>query len=146
MILNQKYDSDNSWWLLTVAWIIAFISTLSALFIGEVLGQTPCTLCWYQRICMFPLAIILGIASYRSDIKVLWYAFPLSVIGLTIAAYHSLTYSGYITAPIVPCGQGSSCTGSDMTILGGISLPYLSLAAFGAITLLLLTLSRETKT
>lgn len=146
MTLDQKYDKDNRWWFLTAAWIIAFISTLSALFIGEVLGQTPCTLCWYQRICMFPLAIILGIASCRSDIKVFWYALPVSVIGLIIAAYHSLTYSGYIAAPIVPCGQGTSCTGSNMTILGGISLPYLSLAAFFSITLLLLTLFRETKT
>lgn len=146
MTLDQKSDKDNRWWLLTVAWVIAFISTLSALFIGEVLGQTPCTLCWYQRICMFPLAIILGIASYQSDIKVVWYALPLSVIGLCIAAYHSLTYSGYIAEPIVPCGQDSSCTGSNMTILGGISLPYLSLAAFFLITFLLITLFRKIKT
>ncbi|WP_432470543.1 disulfide bond formation protein B [Amphritea sp. HPY] len=145
MALAKNQSNDNVWWLLSAAWIIALVSTLSALFIGEVLGQTPCVLCWYQRICMFPLAVILGIAAIRSDIKVIWYALPLSLIGTAIAAYHSLTYAGYITTPIIPCGQTTSCTGSNMTILGGISLPYLSLAAFVAISLLLCILFRKSE-
>lgn len=135
----------SNWTLLTAAWVVALMSTLSALFIGEVFGQMPCTLCWYQRIFMFPLAIILGTASYRSDMKVLWYALPLAVSGLSIAAYHSLTYSGFITKSIVPCSQGVSCSGDNMTILGGIPLPHLSFIAFFAISSLLLISIRKTK-
>ncbi|GGK54440.1 disulfide bond formation protein B [Amphritea balenae] len=143
MTLAQNQPDNMGWWLLSLAWSIALVSTLSALFIGEILGQMPCVLCWYQRICMFPLALILGIAALRSDMSIVWYTLPLALIGTLIAAYHSLTYAGYILTPIVPCGQGTSCTGSNMTILGGISLPYLSLAAFTAVSLILCTLIRK---
>ena len=49
---------------LTAAFLIALAATLGALFIGEVLGQMPCTLCWYQRIAMFPLVPILGLSLW----------------------------------------------------------------------------------
>lgn len=56
------------WLLLLTAWLLAMLSTAGALFIGEVMLMTPCTLCWYQRfIAMFPLAVVLGIASYSND-------------------------------------------------------------------------------
>lgn len=142
---SQKPSSDRQWCLLAAAWGLALISSLSALFIGEVLGQTPCVLCWYQRIAMFPLALILGIAALRSDTAVVWYALPLALIGTLVAAYHSLMYAGWIDTPIVPCGQSVSCTGSDMTIFGGIPLPYLALIAFVVICILLCPLFRKPK-
>ena len=49
---------------LTAAFLVAMAATLGALFIGEVLGQMPCTLCWYQRIAMFPLVPILGLSLW----------------------------------------------------------------------------------
>ena len=57
--------SNMTWNLLLLTWLVALVSTLSALFIGEVMGQAPCVLCWFQRAFMFPLAVILAIASYR---------------------------------------------------------------------------------
>jgi disulfide bond formation protein DsbB len=53
--------------LLSAAWAAALVSTFAALFIGEVMGMTPCQLCWYQRILMFPLAVMLGMAAYCND-------------------------------------------------------------------------------
>ena len=120
------------------------VSSLGALFIGEVLGQTPCVLCWYQRAFMFPLAIVLGVACYRMEFGAWRYALPLAVIGGLIAAYHSALYAGVIPTPLVPCGAGPSCTDAGMTIFGDVPIPYLSLAAFIAIASLLRGVQRRT--
>ena len=58
---------STGWLWLSAAWVVALVSTLAALFIGEVMGMTPCQLCWYQRILMFPLAVILGMAAFGND-------------------------------------------------------------------------------
>lgn len=136
-------SQNRNWTLLFVAWAVATAATLGALFIGEVMGQMPCTLCWYQRIAMFPLAVILGVATYRHDTGAWRYAIPIAVTGLALAGYHSLQYSGLLPAPIVPCqASGPSCSGEGMLILG-IPIPYLSTMAFTAIAALLLPLSRK---
>lgn len=119
--------------VLTLAFLIALGATFGALFIGEVLGQMPCTLCWYQRIAMFPLVPILGLSMWRGDGSAWLYALPLVLAGLALAAWHSGLYAGILPAPIVPCTQnGPSCTGEAQMILG-VPIPYLSLAAFAAI-------------
>ena len=118
---------------LTAAFLIALAATLSALFIGEVLGQMPCTLCWYQRIAMFPLVLILGLSLWRGDGMARAYALPLAIAGLALAAWHSGLYAGFLPAPIVPCTEnGPSCTGGAQMILG-LPIPYLSAVAFAAI-------------
>ena len=116
---------------LYLAWLVALGATLGALFVGEVLGQEPCLLCWYQRIAMFPLAVILGVACMRGDLRVWTYALPLALAGVAIAAYHSGLYLGLIPEPIEPCSRtGPSCTDAAMTIGGLVPLPVLSLLAF----------------
>lgn len=123
---------------LTAAFLIALAATLGALFIGEVLGQMPCTLCWYQRIAMFPLAAILGMSLWRGDGVARPYGLPLAVAGLALAAWHSGLYSGWIPQAIAPCTRnGPSCTDQAQTILG-LPIPYLSLVAFAAILFFLL--------
>lgn len=128
---------------LFAAWLVALISTLSALFVGEVMGQEPCLLCWYQRTFMFPLAIILGIAAARGDSTIWRYALPLSGTGWLLALYHNLLYFAVIPEAIKPCGAGPSCAGANMTVLGGLPLPSLSLAAFTLLIILLLTSRRN---
>lgn len=128
----------TAWAVLFAAWLVALAATLGALFIGEVVGQAPCQLCWYQRIAMFPLALILGIGCLREDAGVRRYALPLALAGTAVALWHNLLYFGAIPHAIEPCGQGPSCTGIDMTILGGLPLPVLSLGAFAAIAVLLI--------
>jgi disulfide bond formation protein DsbB len=126
-----------------VAWAIALLSTLGALFIGEVMGKTPCLLCWYQRIFMFPLAIILGIACFNADAAVWRYALPLALSGLLIAAYHNLLFWGILPAEIQPCGEGPSCSSADLNLIGWIPIPLLSLGAFMALSVLLLFIRRR---
>lgn len=133
----------HAWWCLLAAWLVALCATLGAVFIGEVMGQTPCMLCWFQRAFMFPLAVILSVACAASDLKVWRYALPLALIGWLVALYHNLLYGGVIPEPIVPCGAGPSCSSTDMSILGWVSIPALSLTAFTAIVVLLLIARRR---
>lgn len=95
---------------------------------------------------MFPLAIVLGIASMRHDTAIWRYALPLAVGGALVAGFHSLLYLGVIPERITPCSQGLSCTSADMTILGGLPLPLLALATFVAIAALLLVTRSRTIT
>lgn len=138
----SRLPSDQ-WMLLLAAWLIASLSSLSALFIGEVMGQMPCLLCWYQRIFMFPLAVILTIALYLSDGRVWRYGVPLSVGGLGFALYHSALYGGLLPKPIVPCSKsGPSCTSADMSIFS-LPLPYLSVLAFASLLVALVLLMKK---
>lgn len=134
----------SQWACLIAAWLVALIATLGALFVGEVMGQTPCTLCWHQRAFMFPLAVILTIAAFRDDRGIWRYALPLALGGLAIAGYHTLLYAWLIDEAITPCSRGIPCSGVNMLLFGLIPLPLLSLAAFAAIGLFLL-LSRTRK-
>lgn len=136
--------ASGSWNLLLIAWLVALVSTLSALFIGEVMGQAPCVLCWFQRAFMFPLAVILAIACYRSDFAIWRYALPLSAIGAALALAHTLLYAGLIPQPIQPCtATGPSCSGADMTIFSSVPLPALALFAFTLIAVLLIIIRRR---
>ncbi|GLK90390.1 disulfide bond formation protein B [Pseudomonas turukhanskensis] len=135
--------SSNTWWLLLAAWLLALASTLAVLFVGEVMGQAPCVLCWFQRAFMFPLVVILGVACYLNDFSAWRYALPVAATGWLIALYHSLLYSGVITESLKPCGAGPSCSGADMTILGGLPLPLLSLGVFTLIIILLIQIRRR---
>ncbi|CAM4258725.1 disulfide bond formation protein B [Bordetella muralis] len=135
----------RSWAGLVLAWATALGATLSALFIGEVLGQTPCVLCWYQRIFMFPLCWILGVACYREDYGVWRYASPLALVGGGIAGYHTLLYWHVIEPEISVCSAASSCSGAAMTIFGSVPLPFLSLLAFTMIVASLFTARHYSK-
>lgn len=129
---------SSVWSLLLTAWLLALLATLAVLFVGEVMGQVPCNLCWFQRAFMFPLVIILGVACYLSDAGVWRYALPVAVAGLLVALYHNLLYFRVIPEAIKPCGMGPSCSGADMTVLGSLPLPLLSLGVFSLIAVLLL--------
>lgn len=127
----------------TLAFVTALSASLSARFIGEVLGQMPCTLCWYQRIAMFPLVPILGMALWTEDPRGRLYALPLALAGLALAGWHSALYAGLIPEPVTPCTvNGPSCTDRAGQSILGLPIPYLSLGAFAAIALLLLPKGR----
>lgn len=125
------------------AWAVALVSTLGALFIGEVMGMTPCVLCWYQRIFMFPLAIILGIACFADDRRGAVYGLALALGGLAMAGYHTLLVAGLIPKAWVPCSAGVSCADQKLEILNGVQIPWLSLAAFMALAFLLIVYLRK---
>lgn len=135
---------DRSWTWLLWAWAVALVATLGALFIGEVMGQAPCVLCWYQRIAMFPLVITLGVDAFLSDRNAILHSAPLAVAGFGFAAFHSLLFYGIVPEAIQPCtATGPSCSGEAMTLFGTVPLPLLSLVAFSAILVCLFLVNRS---
>jgi disulfide bond formation protein DsbB len=122
---------------LFLAWLVALAATAGALFLGEVMGKTPCVLCWYQRIAMFPLVLVLGVGLYDGDVRSARYALPLAWAGWGLALYHCLVFWGVISEALSPCRQGVSCADADVQVAGFVPIPLLSLMAFSAILVLL---------
>jgi disulfide bond formation protein DsbB len=144
----MEKDEQNSLnnYLPYLAWFIALISMVGSLFFSEVMDLPPCVLCWYQRIAMYPLVLIIGIGIINHDSNVKKYALPLSLIGLAIAIYHNLLYYGLIADSIIPCKEGISCTSKQIEWLGFITIPLMALTAFIAISsCLLFYRPKETK-
>lgn len=130
--------SQRQWALVWAAWLLALVSTLGALFFSEVMDLEPCVLCWYQRIAMFPLVLMLGMGLYLQDPRSGFYALPLAVLGWLVALYHCLLYGGFIPQGLQPCGEGNSCATQKLELVGFITIPLLSLCAFTLIVGLLL--------
>jgi disulfide bond formation protein DsbB len=132
--------------LIFCAWVVAAVATLGALFLGEVMQLPVCVLCWYQRIFMFPLAVILPIGLFPLDRKVLLYALPLAALGGVFAAFHLLLVAGLVPEDIKPCTQGIPCSETVIEWFGFVTIPLLSAAAFLVIiTLLVLAFLRSPK-
>lgn len=123
---------------LYAAWLIALTATVGSLFFSEVMSLPPCVLCWYQRIAMYPLVLVIGAGILMRDWRVKYYALPICLAGLAVAVYHNLLYYGIIPDSITPCTQGVSCTSVQIEWLGFITIPLMSLTAFTLIFLCLL--------
>ncbi|MCQ6559445.1 disulfide oxidoreductase [Paenibacillus mendelii] len=128
---------------LYMAWIVAIAATLGSLYFSEIRGYIPCELCWYQRILMYPLALILGIAAYNTETSIKKYVLPLSVIGGLISLFHYLEQKVPGFAAIKPCTQGVPCSTAYINWLGFITIPFLALIAFTLITVLMLLTKSE---
>lgn len=128
--------------ILFACWLVSAIATGGSLFFSEVMGYPPCVLCWYQRICMYPLVLILGAAFLGDGRTYFRYSFPLVLVGLAIAIYHNLLYYNFIPESAAPCRQGISCTTVFFEWLGFLTIPSLSLISF-IILFMLLILSRK---
>ena len=133
----QTRDHSSAWMLLFLAWLIASVATLGSLFFSEVMGHAPCVLCWYQRICMYPLVLILPAGLFPFDGKLVRYALPLSIVGLLIAIFHLLLVEGLIPENIKPCIQGIPCTEVQVAWFGFVTIPLLSAVSFLLISVLL---------
>ncbi len=120
------------------AWMIALIATAGSLFFSEVMELPPCVLCWYQRIAIYPLVVIIGIGIATRDTRWKTYALPITLIGLIISIYHNLLYYGLISESLAPCTQGISCTSRQIEWLGFITIPLMALTAFVSLTACLL--------
>ena len=143
-MLITDQTANTNWTILFLCWLLVTISTLGSLFFSYVVGFAPCVLCWYQRIFLFPLVILLAMGLFPFDKSVIKYALPLAIAGWLIAFYHNLLYSGIIPESIQPCSQGVSCTEKYIDLFGFITIPMLSLLSFSTIISLLLLLQRRT--
>jgi disulfide bond formation protein DsbB len=135
--LSSRAPDESAWMPLFGAWFVSLVATMGSLFFSEVMLLPPCVLCWYQRICMYPLAIIFTVGLVAHDRHVARYAWPLTLVGLAVAIYHNLLYYHLIPDSITPCSTGVSCTDVQIQWLGFITIPLLSLTAFGIIVVCL---------
>jgi disulfide bond formation protein DsbB len=119
------------------AWVAALIATLGSLYASEIAHFPPCVLCWYQRICMYPLVVIIAVGILKKDRWMPLYVLPLSIIGMLIGLYHVLLYYQIIPESVAPCIQGISCTTKYIEWFGFVTIPFLSLSAFVIITILI---------
>lgn len=142
---SGRQPGQALWAPLFLAWLIALLATAGALFLGEVLGMTPCVLCWYQRIAMFPLVLILGLGLLESDARSVRYALPLAWAGWVIALYHCLIFWGVVSEGLAPCSKGPSCADADVQMAGFVPIPLLSLIAFTGILALLWSSKKRLK-
>jgi disulfide bond formation protein DsbB len=84
-----KEHPDPAWNILFVCWLLVTAATLGSLFFSEIMKLPPCSLCWYQRVFMFPLAIILLLGLFPLDVKVVRYALPLALGGALVHEYRT---------------------------------------------------------
>jgi len=99
------------------------------------MGIAPCVLCWYQRIFMFPLVLILAAGLFPFDTKLVRYALPLIAVGWMIALFHVLLVAGIVPENIRPCAQGIPCKDQVIEWFGFLTIPLLSLIAFSLVGL-----------
>ncbi|HET6949658.1 MAG TPA: disulfide bond formation protein B [Acidimicrobiales bacterium] len=121
---------------LPLAAAVATVATLGSLYYSEVANFPPCRLCWYQRICMYPLAVILIVAALRRDRLVRWYGLPLALIGAGISTWHVLV-ERYPTLESGSCDPTNPCSLIWVEKLGYLTIPTMALSGFAAIALLL---------
>lgn len=117
---------------LYLAWVIALSGFCLSIYYGEILQIEPCALCWYQRIALFPLVLILGIAAYRNDLKIIPYAIPLALLGVFFALYQILRFYIPLLKGATLCSLTEDCSNPFF-----LKLSFLSLIGFFFIALLL---------
>ena len=140
---NPERSPEPAWMLVFACWVIASVSTLGALFFSEIMELPPCVLCWYQRIFMFPLVLLLPIGLFPFDAKVVRYALPLALAGWLVALFQVLLVAGVIPEAIRPCTQGVPCSEVQIQWLGFVNIPLLSFVAFSTLIALLVAARRR---
>ena len=113
---------------LWLAWLVATVTTLGSLYMSEIADFVPCELCWFQRICMYPLVLVLGVATWRRDRKVWVYVLPQAVVGAGIAIYHTQLQA--FPEQTTFCTTETPCTTRYVWEFGFVSLPFMALSAF----------------
>jgi len=129
-----KIKSKHLYYLV---WFIALVGVLSSLFFSEVLKWAPCEMCWYQRIFLYPLAVLLPVGIIKEDRNLPYFVLPLSILGAGFALYQYLLQMSIIPKEIAPCRLGVSCADSYMRLFGFVTIPLLSLFAFVIISVLM---------
>lgn len=132
----KKEDQYNLYLILQLFIILA--SIFGSLFFSEVMKFPPCNLCWYQRLCVYPMAFIILTGLYLKSKETILFLLPFSITGLIISGYHNLVYYKFITI-IIPCNESAPCTAEHLNWLGFITIPLLALTTFISLIILNIT-------
>ena len=106
---NKRTKSTAQVFFLYGAWVVSLVATFGSLYFSEIKGFIPCELCWYQRIFMYPLTLILGIGTFQNDSSVKKFVLPLALIGGSISLMHYLEQKIPDFGGIKPCMSGVPC-------------------------------------
>ncbi len=138
----KKYIVEN---IAYVALMQAIISMLGSLYYSEIRGYIPCQLCWYQRILIYPIVVIIIVGLIRNDKKLYLYVLPLGIIGWLIAFYHVLLQNGIVPETSITCDITASCATKYINYFGFISIPVMALLAFTVIIASMLIMKGSTR-
>lgn len=130
---------------LYISWGIALVATLGSLYFSEIQKFIPCTYCWYQRILMYPLVILLGIAAVRNDYKQSYYVLPFSILGIGMSSFHYLVQKSDL---FQTAGSGCGiipCNTAYINWFGFVTIPFLALIAFILITMIQIGIIRAAR-
>jgi disulfide bond formation protein DsbB len=128
-----------------LAWLVALMASVGSLIYSEVIGFEPCRLCWFQRIAMYPMAVVLLVGAIRRETAVKFYALPLSLVGLGISIWHYLIQSFPSLSEGASCNPAIPCSAKYVDIFGFVSIPFMAGAGFTLISVLLLLYVRAPK-
>jgi disulfide bond formation protein DsbB len=146
MSLDLSKRSDSlSLAFIFFAFLVSLVATLGSLFFSQIMNFIPCSLCWYQRIFMYPLVFLFLINLLFPDDKIFKYTFPIVFIGWSISIYHNLLMYKIIPEDLSPCVQGVPCSTMYINWLGFITIPLLSFFAYTIILILLIILKKGNK-
>lgn len=120
--------------LLLGAWFVAAAAMAGSLYFSGS-GLEPCRYCWYQRIAMYPLVFVVGVAVLQKDVKVWRYVLPLSVGGMLLSIYHAALQL-QPALEVTQCAATAPCTLRYFAVWGWISIPWMAGAAFLWVTTL----------
>lgn len=124
------------------AWIIAIIAMLGSLYFSEIRHFIPCEMCWYQRILMYPLVVILGFSALTNHYTMKYLVMIFSIIGLCFSIYHYMEQKVPGFSSVKPCVGGVPCNTQYINWLGFITIPFLAGMAFLLITLCMIAVKR----
>lgn len=148
LLLLTKYRTNLSKLIFLhgnkLLFLIALTATSGSLFFSQIANFDPCELCWFQRIFMYPLVILFGLAWYWKENSIYKYTFPLVTLGWLIAVYHNYIYYQGLKSTFCRITSHASCITPYFTEFGFITIPVMSLTAFSLIGFLLFTLNKNT--
>jgi disulfide bond formation protein DsbB len=127
---------------LVLAALVAVTATLGSLFLSEAAGFVPCVLCWYQRIAMYPLAVLGVVAAWRRDAAVWVYAAPLAAVGLAVSVWHYLVERVPTLSAASSCSVSAPCDVRWVDAFGFVTIPYMAGSGFALILACLLAAAR----
>ncbi|MGV2941907.1 disulfide oxidoreductase [Mesobacillus sp. LC4] len=128
---------------LYLAWLVSVVATLGSLYFSEIRDFIPCELCWYQRILMYPLVLILGIGTFQNDPSVKRFVLPMAVIGWFVSLFHYLQQKVPGFAEIKPCSSGVPCSAQYINWLDFITIPFLAFTAFSLIIVFMVLIKKQ---
>lgn len=129
-----------------VGWVVALVATVGSLIYSEVIHFEPCRLCWFQRIAMYPMAVVLLVGALRREWMVKFYGLPLALVGLAISIWHYLIQTFPALEGSGSCDPSVPCSAKYVDVFGFVSIPFMAGAGFTLIAVLLAFYVRADRT